>query len=79
MRVYFDILDNSLIPIIENWFGDDEVIYQYDNTSYHWAKGIKASGKAYKITSKQFKSKPNWKNYGENLKRKGSIRRLHQP
>ena len=26
--VYIDILDKFLITLIENWFGDDEVIFQ---------------------------------------------------
>ena len=30
-----------LIPSIENWFGDDEVIFQDDNASCYWVKGIK--------------------------------------
>ena len=34
-HVYLEILDNFLIPLIENWFGDDEVIFQDDDTSCH--------------------------------------------
>ena len=34
------ILDNFLISSIENWFGDDEVIFQDDNASCHLAKGM---------------------------------------
>ena len=34
-HVYTEILDNFLIPLIENWFGDDKVIF-------HWAEEIKA-------------------------------------
>ena len=41
-HVYIEIQDNFLIPFIENWFGDEEVIFQYDNVSCHKAKGIKA-------------------------------------
>ena len=41
-HVYNEILDNFLIPSIENWFGDNEVIFQEDNTSCHRAKEIKA-------------------------------------
>ena len=37
-----EILDNFLIPSIENWFGDDEKIFLFDNSSYHMGKGIKA-------------------------------------
>ena len=39
-HVYIEILDNFLIPSIENWFGD-EFIFQDDNASYHGAKRIK--------------------------------------
>lgn len=38
---YIEILDNFLVPSIENWSGDDEVIFQDANTSCHRAKGIK--------------------------------------
>ena len=37
--VYIEIRDNFLIPSIENWFGDDEVIFPDDNASCHRAKG----------------------------------------
>ena len=33
--------DSFLIPLIEIWFGDDEVISQNDNASCHKAKGFK--------------------------------------
>ena len=39
--MYIKILDNFLIPLIENWFGDNEVIFQNDNASCHKAKWIK--------------------------------------
>ena len=30
IHVYIEILDNFLIPTIENWFGNNEVIFQDD-------------------------------------------------
>ena len=33
-HVYNEIRDNFLIPILENWFGDDEVIFQYNNAFF---------------------------------------------
>ena len=39
--VSIGVLNNFLIPSIENWFGD-EVIFQDNNASYHRAKGTKA-------------------------------------
>ena len=39
---YIEILDNFLIPSIENRFSDDEVIFQEDNASCLRAKEIKA-------------------------------------
>ena len=41
-HLYFQIRDNFLVPEIENWLGDDEIILQDDNASCHWAKRIKA-------------------------------------
>ena len=38
-HVYIKILDNFLILLTENCFGDDEVIFQDDNVSCHRAKG----------------------------------------
>ena len=38
---YIEILDNFLIPSIENWFGNDEVILRNDNGSCHRTKEIK--------------------------------------
>ena len=32
------IVDNFLIPSIENWSGDDEVIFQDDDASCHSSK-----------------------------------------
>ena len=40
-HVNIKILNNFLIQLIENWFGD-EVIFQDDNTSWNREKGIKA-------------------------------------
>ena len=34
-HVYIEILDNFFIPWIENWFGDDEIIFQGDYASCH--------------------------------------------
>ena len=34
-HVYIEILDNFLIPLIENWFGDCKVIFLDDDASYH--------------------------------------------
>ena len=39
--VYIEILDNFPIPLIENWFGDDEIIFPDDNASCCISKGIK--------------------------------------
>ena len=39
---HIEILNNFLIPLIENWFGDDEIIFQDDYASCHTAKEIKA-------------------------------------
>ena len=41
IHVYMEILDNFLLTLIENWFGDHEVIFQDDYTSCHRTKGIK--------------------------------------
>ena len=41
-HMYINILDNFLIESIENWFGDDEVIFQDDNLSCQRAKRNKA-------------------------------------
>ena len=41
VHIYIEILDKFLIPLTENWFGDEEVIFQDDNLSCHRAKGIK--------------------------------------
>ena len=38
--VYIEILDNFLIPSIENWFGDNEIIFLDDSASCHRAKEI---------------------------------------
>ena len=35
IHVYFEILASFLIQSVENWFGDDEVIFQEDNASCH--------------------------------------------
>ena len=40
-HVYIEIPDNFLIALIENWFGDDEVILKNDNTSRRGARRIK--------------------------------------
>ena len=43
--VFIEILDNFLIPLIENWSSDDdndEVIFPDDNVSCHRAKRMKA-------------------------------------
>ena len=40
-HVSIEILDYVLISPVENWFGDCNVIFQYDNASCHRAKGIK--------------------------------------
>ena len=32
-NVYIEILDNFLIPLQENWLGDDKVTFQDDNSS----------------------------------------------
>ena len=43
-HVYIEILDNFLISSLENWFGDDEVIFQDifqdRNVLSHTVKGI---------------------------------------
>ena len=39
-HVDIEFLDNVLIPWIENWFGDNEIIFQNNNASCH--KGVKA-------------------------------------
>ena len=36
--MHIEILDNLTILSIENWFGDDEVIFQHDNASCHGVK-----------------------------------------
>ena len=69
-HVYFEILDNVLIPLIINWFGDDEVVFQYANASCHRTKEIKAFLlKMYievnDIASKQSESISNGKFRGE--------------
>ena len=58
------ILDNFLIPLIEDWFSDKELIFQNDNASCHRvkAKFVFFSGKGYKssdIASKQSRPKTN--------------------
>ena len=57
--MYIEILDNFLIPSIENCFADDEVILRtmiYIGTE---KKGIKAFLKSI-TTSKNFRFKYNW-------------------
>ena len=49
-HVYVEILDNFLIPSIENGFGE-EAIFQDDNASCHRAKEIKAFLQESHITS----------------------------
>uniref|UniRef100_A0A672FA08 Tc1-like transposase DDE domain-containing protein n=1 Tax=Salarias fasciatus TaxID=181472 RepID=A0A672FA08_SALFA len=39
-QVYIDILDSFLIPSIEKMFGNDEILFQDDNASYHRAKTV---------------------------------------
>ena len=39
--VYIEILDSLLIPLIDNWFHDGEVIFQDVNASCHRAEGLK--------------------------------------
>ncbi len=36
---HIEILNNFLIPFIENWFGDDEIIFRDDHASCH--RGLK--------------------------------------
>ena len=40
-HAYIEMLDNFLIPLIENWFSDDKIIFQSNNAICHKAKGIK--------------------------------------
>lgn len=40
-HAYINILDNFLIPFIENQFGNDEVSFQDNNASCHRTKEIK--------------------------------------
>lgn len=39
--VFTKMLDTFLIPLIENRFGDDEVIFWDDNKFYHRTKKVK--------------------------------------
>ena len=50
-QAYIGILDNFLITSIENWFGDDEVIFLDDGASGNIVKEINifTIEKAYKI------------------------------
>ena len=41
-EVSIEVLENFLIMIIDNWFGDDEVIFQNDDATCQKAKGIRA-------------------------------------
>ena len=41
-HVYIEIINNFLISSIENWFRDDEIIFQGYDTPFQRAKGIKA-------------------------------------
>lgn len=41
-KMHTDFIYTILIPSIEKMFGDDNVIFQYDNTSCHRAKTITA-------------------------------------
>ena len=41
-HLYIEILNNFLIPSIENWFSHDEVIFDNDKASGYCAKGMKA-------------------------------------
>ena len=41
-HVYIKILNNFPVPSIENCFGGDEILFQYDNASCCKAKEIKA-------------------------------------
>ena len=39
--VYIENLDNFLIPLMENWLKDDEIIFQDNYASYYREKWIK--------------------------------------
>ena len=56
-----EILDKFLIPTIENWFGDDEIIFQDNNASCHRTKVIKESYEIDDMASEQSGCKSNWK------------------
>ena len=43
-HVYIEIVDNFLIPAIENRFGDNEIIFQDDNASCHMVKFLFRKG-----------------------------------
>ena len=38
---YIEILGNFLIQLIENWLGDNEVIFRDDNESFIEQRGLK--------------------------------------
>ena len=72
-HVYIEIQDNLLIPSIENWFGDDEIIFQENNAPCHRAKGSKAFFqerhiKINNVANEQSGSKFSWTFIMENLK-----------
>ena len=79
---YIKILDPFLISLIENWFSEDEVIFQDDNASCHKVKGIKAfhQEKRIKINGifcKQLYLYTN-KNFGRNFLNGPSEGSIHQ-
>ena len=56
--MYIEILENFLIPLIENWFSDNEIIFvkEQNGLKLFFRKGIENN-----MASKQFRSKSNWK------------------
>ena len=71
-----ETLDNFLISLIENWFDDEEVLFQDDDASCQRTKAIKAflqerhiKSMIWPVNCLDLKSKSNWKLIVEIFKR----------
>ena len=61
--MYTEIFGISLILLIENWFGEDEFIFQGENISGHRAKIIEIKSRIYTVNRQNLNLNENlwWK------------------
>ena len=81
-QVFIEILDNFLIPLIENWFVNDRVIFQVNIMFVTEERELKffSSGKAYKINDmacEQIRTKSMWKCLEEFFKSSPCVGSIH--